>query len=104
MTTTQVEPRFVVEARIRKADALAHLLRNYGETAADVATYTPEDRRMAEAEAEVKASSDKTWRVVIEMLAGSSNPDALCPFCHRGDPEGDPGPRKAYGHDGPCAQ
>jgi hypothetical protein len=80
--------RRIAEGRVRKADRLATTLRTLGATADDVAHFTDDDRRMAEASAAVRRGSDDTWRLVTEMLAGSAAPLALCPTCGLGDPEG----------------
>lgn len=98
------EPWYVPEQRARKADRLAAVLRTNGATADQVARFTDDQRRTAEAAAAVRRGSSATWRLVTEMLAGSTNPLALCPTCGLGDPEGEPGPRKTYGHTGRCAR
>lgn len=104
MTTQTAEPPWVADARARKAAQIAAVLIDMGATAADVVAFTDADRRMAEAQARTRRGSDDTWRVVAEMLAGSARQRSLCPFCHHGDPEGLPGPRKPLGHPGPCAR
>lgn len=104
MTATKSEPWFVPEQRARKAAALATVLRSIGATAEQVIHFTEDDKRETETVAAVNKGSDKTWRLVVEMLAGSSAPDALCPTCGIGDPDGVPGPRKPFMHEGRCAR
>jgi hypothetical protein len=104
MSTKQAEPSWVPEQRARKADKIASTLRAIGATADEVAHFTEQDRRMAEAAATVRRGSATTWRIVTEMLAGSARPEALCPTCGMGDPEGEIGPRKAYRHPGACTR
>lgn len=103
-TSTAPEPYWVEGNRARKAAQIVGVLLDIGATPADVAAFTDDDKRMTEAAAGTKRGSDKTWRVVIEMLAGSARQRSLCPFCGHGDPLGVPGPAKPVGHDGPCAQ
>lgn len=104
-TSTATEPPFVHEARIRKAAQIAGVLIGWGATADIVARFTDGDRRATERVAGVRnRGSDDTWRIVVEMVAGSARERALCPFCGHGDPEGVPGPRQSLGHDGPCSQ
>lgn len=97
-------PFDVTPQRTAKANRLADVLRKIGATADDVAHFTEDDRRDAEAAAAVRKGSNATWRLTTEMLAGSANPNALCPFCGHGDPEGVPGPRKPWGHEGTCSR
>lgn len=101
---TDTEPWYVGHQRAAKASRIAESLRALRATADDVAHFTDEDRRMAEASVSVRRGSQATWRLVTEMLAGSSNPDALCPTCGRGDPEGVVGPRQRFGHEGLCSR
>lgn len=102
MTTTTAEPAYVEFARARKAAQLVDVLLSMGATAQDVAEFTDPDRRMTEAVAGTRKGSDKTWRVVIEMLAGSARRRSLCPFCGHGNPLGGVGPPLMVGHDGEC--
>ena len=104
MTQTEV-PWFVAEKRARKADQIARHLAARGVTAAAAVRLTEDERRTFERSAGVKAKgSDLTWRSVIERLAGSHAPGALCLTCGIGDPDGEPGPRKPHGHEGRCSQ
>ena len=103
MTHTDV-PWFVAEKRARKADQIARHLAANGITAAQAVRLTDEQRRTYEHGAGVKGKgSNLTWRSVVERLAGSSAPGALCLTCGIGDPDGEPGPRKPHGHPGRCS-
>lgn len=104
MTKTAAEPWYVPQQRADKAARLAASLRAIGATAADVVAFTDADRRDAEAAAAVRRGSEATWRLATDMLAGSTRTDALCPTCGLGDPLGEPGPRKPFGHAGECAR
>lgn len=104
METKAAEPWWVPEQRAHKAARLASALHAIGAKADDAAHFTDADWREAEALAEVRRASVRTRRLATEMLAGSSNPQALCPFCGLGDPEGVPGPRKPFGHPPPCSR
>lgn len=104
MTKTAPEPWFVAQQRADKAARLATSLRSIGATAADVVAFTEDDRRAAEAAAAVRRGSATTWRLATDMLAGSTRSDALCPTCGLGDPLGEPGPRKPFGHTGECSR
>lgn len=97
------EPWYVEAQRARKADRLATLLRASGRTADDVAHLTETERRAIEAEVGIRRGSAATWRIATEKLAGSVRPEALCLTCGIGDPDGVPGPRKPFGHDGRCS-
>ena len=98
-------PAFVADRRAQKADQIARRMIDRGITAAQAARLTEDERREIEVAAGVKRpGSDRTWRVVVEMLAGSHMPGALCMTCGIGDPDGVPGPPKPYGHEGPCAR
>lgn len=105
MSTQTDVPWFVAEKRAAKADAIARALEARGLDADAAARLTDDQRREVEVSAGVKhRGSDRTWRSVIGMLAGSTMPGALCRTCGIGDPEGIPGPRKPHGHPGPCSQ
>lgn len=104
MTAGVTEPWWVPEQRAAKADKIAARLREFGATAADVVRFRDDERREAEAAAAVRKGSDATWTLVVDMLAGSTRTDARCPTCLIGDPLGEPGPAKAYGHDGGCVR
>lgn len=105
VTDRVVTPWYVARARVAKADRIVRALRGLGITdAATVATMTPTAQRDVEAAAESRKASSRTWALVCDMLAGSSNPDALCLTCGIGDPHGVDGPRKQYDHPGPCAR
>lgn len=104
MSTKQAEPSWVPQQRASKADMIASYLRALGATADDVAHFTTEERREVEKHAGTRRGSDLTWRLVVEMLAGSARPEALCPFCVQGDPEGPVGPPKPYGHLDGCTR
>jgi hypothetical protein len=104
VTTATREPAWVPERRALKASQLAASLRDHGITAADAARYDSPARRAAELVAKVRKASDDTWRIALDMLAGSTQQHALCPFCGHGDPEGTDGPRKPFGHESPCAK
>lgn len=103
MPKTQSKPWFVAEKRARKADRIARHLDAVGVDAPTAAHFADHERREAESAAGVPAASDETWRSVVEMLAGSVMPGALCRTCGIGDPEGAPGPRKPHQHPGPCS-
>lgn len=103
-TDVRNEPWWVPEQRAAKADKIATALRGFGATAGDVVYFGEDERREAEAAAAVRKGSDATWTLVVDMLAGSRRPDARCPTCGLGDPEGEIGPPKAYQHDGKCTQ
>jgi hypothetical protein len=103
-TTSTDEPWFVREQRARKAERLVTALRISGKTVNDVVHLSLDERRAVEADAAIRKGSPKTWRLVADMMAGSTNPDALCPTCGIGDPEGVDGPPKPYGHRGACAR
>lgn len=104
MTSTQV-PAFVAEKRARKAALLAGHCVLMGIDADAAARLSDDERREVEVAGGVKhKGSDRTWRSVVEMLAGSTMPGALCLTCGLGDPEGVDGPPKPYGHQGPCAK
>jgi hypothetical protein len=98
-----VEER-IAEGRARKALAIVNTCLLRGLDADAAAHLTDAQRREVEQQAGVRKGSEATWRQAIGMLAGSSQPEALCPFCGHGDPEGVPGPPKPFRHDGPCAQ
>jgi hypothetical protein len=103
-TTSAAEPWFVASARAAKADLIVRGLMREGVTADQAARFT-DDQQYAAAEAVGKPlPSRQTWRLVVEMLAGSRAERALCPTCGCGDPQGDPGPRKPYQHPGRCAR
>lgn len=105
METKAPEPVWVPAKRADKAARIATYLRNLHGNYDDAAHFTDADWRDAARDAgEKRRPSRRTQRLVTEMLAGSSNPLALCPFCGRGDPEGVPGPRKRFGHPPPCAR
>jgi hypothetical protein len=101
-TQAAAEPWWVESNRARKAAQIAAALQAMGVTAEAAADYDHRHRRAAEAAAGTRKGSNATWRVVIEMLAGSARGRALCPFCGLGDPEGEPGPPMTVGHQGPC--
>lgn len=104
MTTTQT-PWFVAEKRARKAGQIARALAARGVTADEAVRLTDDERREVEVAAGIKnRGSDRTWRSVVEMLAGSAMPGALCLTCGIGDPDGVEGPPKPWGHQGPCAR
>lgn len=106
MTKTDV-PWFVAEKRAHKADRIARRLAVIGMDAPTAARLTEEQRREVEAAAGIDAKhkgSDQTWRSVVDMLAGSHKPGALCLTCGHGDPEGIDGPPQPFGHDGPCSK
>jgi hypothetical protein len=99
------EPWYVHDRRVAKAAQIAGTLRSLGAKADDVARFTPEDRRDAEAAAAVtRPGSDATWRIVTGMIAGSGAPDALCPTCVLGDPQGVNRPPQRFGHEGRCSR
>lgn len=104
MTTVSTEPSWVPAKRAAKADKIAAALREFGATADDVVRFGDDERREAEAAAAVRKGSNATWTLVADMLAGSHRPDARCPTCGIGDPEGEIGPPKAYGHSGGCTR
>ena len=105
MTTQTEVPWFVAEKRAAKADQIARHLEAAGIDAAAATRLSDDERREHEVAAGVHhKGSDTTWRSVIEMLAGSTMPGALCRTCGLGDPEGVSGPRKPHGHAGPCSQ
>lgn len=105
MTTNTAEPWYVPGQRKLKAARIVDCLRLLGVTAADAVQFDQKDRRMAEAAAGVtNRGSDNTWRIVIEMLAGSSREEALCPTCGHGNPLGAIGPPMPYLHEGECRQ
>jgi hypothetical protein len=104
MTATKPEPAFVAPQRAAKAERIVRVLRDgLGMGADEAARLTPRQRHEVEHVAGVKPGSQKTWTLVVEMLAGSHMPNALCPTCGHGDPAGVPGPPKPFGHDGPCS-
>lgn len=98
------KPWFVAEKRARKADRIARHLESIGVDPAAAARLGDEERREAEKAAAVPVASEETWRSVVEMLAGSLMPGALCRTCGIGDPDGVDGPRKPHQHAGPCAR
>jgi hypothetical protein len=105
MTQTQTTPWFVADKRRRKADQIARAIEARGLDAADAVRMDDEQRREIEAAAGIKnKGSDRTWRAVVAMLAGSYAPGALCLTCGIGDPAGVDGPPKPRGHQGPCAK
>lgn len=104
MSSIATEPWYVAQQRADKAARLATSLRSHGRTAGDVVRFTDADRRAAEAEAAIRRGSAATWRLATEMLAGSTRSDALCPTCGLGDPLGEIGPRKSFGHEGNCSR
>lgn len=107
MTTTAAkgEPSFVAPQRVAKAEKIVRVLRDgLGMSADEAARLTPRQRHETEIVAGVRKGSQKTWTLVVEMLAGSHMPNAVCPTCGHGDPDGVPGPPKPYGHEGRCAQ
>jgi hypothetical protein len=91
------------ESRAYKASKLAASLRQRGVTPDRAVRLRDVERRYAEKLAGVRKASDETWLQVFDMLSGSAGPGGLCPFCWHGDPQGSPGPRKPFGHTGPCA-
>ena len=98
-------PWFVAEKRARKADQIARHLTARGIDARVAAHFTDDQRREAERGSGVKGKgSNQTWRAVVERLAGSASPAALCLTCGVGDPEGEIGPRKPHGHPGRCSR
>lgn len=99
-----VDEHRIDEQRSAKAARIAAVLRARGRTPADAARMDRAARREIERAAQTRPASDDTWRVVVEMLAGSARERALCVTCGLGDPDGEPGPRKAAGHEGPCAR
>lgn len=99
-----IDRHYVTSKRVAKADRLARVLRTFGATAEDVASFEDADRRMIEADAAVRRGSGATWRLVADMLAGSMRPEALCPTCGIGDPDGVEGARQTYDHPGPCTR
>jgi hypothetical protein len=109
------DQRRIAAARQRKAERLAGAVRATAALAlpaaadqrllpAAVTHFTAAQRRDYERIAGVNASSDITWRIVAEMLAGSGRDRALCSTCGLGMPGGQVGPRKPWGHDGPCTR
>ncbi len=98
---TTTEPGYVAEARTRKATDIAVLCHSWGWTADDVAHLDVPARHRVERVAGVGRRSDLTWLAVLNLLAGSVR--TRCPWCGHGDPEGDPGPAKDFGHPGPCS-
>jgi hypothetical protein len=100
--TSTAEPPWVAPQRVRKAADFAEALRRLGVTADDVAHFTDTDRKMAEKATGIGKRSDATWLLTASMLAGSAQ--VQCPYCGHGDPQGTPGPPKAYGHQDPCSQ
>lgn len=103
MTQTSI-PWFVAEKRAAKAEKVARALEARGVSADEAARLSEDERREVETSAGVRAGSDRTWRSVIEMLAGSTMPGALCRTCGIGDPDGVDGPPKPHGHSGRCAR
>lgn len=94
----------IAKHRANKADRIARQCISEGLTAGQAAHLPDAERRAVETRAGTRAGSDQTWRSVVEMLAGSTMPGALCLTCGIGDPEGVPGPPKPFGHEGRCAQ
>ena len=94
----------ITDARMVKAERLAHLCRLAGHTAQSVYAFAREDRAQIERMAGVKrpTCTDETWTHVIGLLAGSSAD--RCPWCILGDPNGEPGDPKDYGHQGRCVR
>lgn len=71
--------------------------------AAQAARFAESERRDIEKVAGVRRpGSDRTWTIVVEMLAKSARARALCVTCGLGDPEGEVGPRLPTGHEGGC--
>lgn len=87
--------------RALKAERIAATLRRSGLTAVEAAHLTIAERRGYEVQADVRLGSALTWRLVVDMLAGSVR--VPCPTCGHGDPEGVFGPVREYGHEGPCS-
>lgn len=105
MTTKTAEPWYVDGQRTIKAARIADCLNRLGVTAAHAVEFDQKDRRMAEKAAGItNRGSNETWLRVIKMLAGSAQPDALCPFCGHGNPLGGIGPPLPYNHSGECNQ
>lgn len=107
-TDWQMQQR-IDRARHLKATTLAYALRDGGFTAETAARLDTDGRHKAEDIAGTrpksgKYASDETWRIVIETLARSERERALCAFCGIGNPDGEPGPRKAPGHEGECSK
>lgn len=98
--TGTAEPAFVAPKRVLKAAEFAEALRRLGVTADDAAHFTDQDRKDAEKATRIGQRSPETWRITLDMLAGSAQVD--CPFCGHGSPLGIPGPPMQYGHDGEC--
>lgn len=104
MTSPTREPPWVPERRALKASQLAASLRDHGVNVAAAARYDSPQRRAAEVAAQVRKASEETWRQALDMLAGSTQQHALCPFCGLGDPLGVTGPRQRFNHGGPCSK
>jgi hypothetical protein len=104
VTTKTREPAWVPERRALKASQLATSLRDHGVTVDEAARFNSPQRRAAEVTAQVRKASEETWRQALDMLAGSTQQHALCPYCGHGDPEGTEGPPKRFGHLDPCSK
>ena len=99
-----LEDRIAHDRALKATDLFLHLERLQC-TAAQAAHLTLPERRAVERQAGTrKASDDKTWPIVVEMLARSERFRALCVTCGLGDPQGVPGPRKVSGHEGECSR
>jgi hypothetical protein len=103
MAAPGTEPAWVPRQRARKAEKIANVLRSNGCTALEAVRLDADDRAMVETLAEVRQGSAATWRLVIDMLAGSRNPLAACQTCLIGDPQGITVRPLPFGHTGPCA-
>lgn len=60
---------YVLQARTRKAAAIAEVLCRAGALGVDVALVDSAGRRLAERAAGVRESSDETWAMVADMVA-----------------------------------
>jgi hypothetical protein len=100
-----VAARREAEGRERKVDALVVGVSMAGLPASRIARFTDADwDDLTKSLGLKRRPSGLTRRIVVERLAGGSHERALCPTCGLGDPEGEPGPRKPFGHEGGCAR
>ena len=92
----------IADMRLRKAERIAGAVVGRGLTPTDAARLGADARRQIEKQAGIRVGSSETWRIVVDILAGSAR--IACPTCGHGDPSGSPGPVKTFGHDGACAR